>query len=94
MPAVRKLHLNITITGRVQGVGFRFAAKSMAKSLGIKGFVENLYNGQVYVEAEGSEVQLKHFLNWCHQGPSFANVEEVYSDEAELKGFRYFDIKH
>lgn len=86
--------MNITITGRVQGVGFRFAAKSMANSLGIKGHVKNLYGGQVYIEAEGSEVQLRHFLEWCNKGPSYANIHDVKIEKGELREYQYFDIKY
>jgi acylphosphatase len=94
MPDVRKIHKKITVTGRVQGVGFRFACRNMAHSLGISGFVKNQYDGSVYIEAEGTEVQLRHFLQWCHKGPSYADVTEVFVNSGEVKGFRFFDITH
>jgi acylphosphatase len=94
MPDIRKIHKNIRVTGRVQGVGFRFACRNMAHSLGIKGFVKNLYDGSVYIEAEGTEVQLQHFLHWCQEGPAYANVNEVFTDAGEVKGFKFFDITH
>lgn len=94
MPNIRKIHKNITVIGRVQGVGFRFACRSMANSLGVKGYVKNLYNGNVYIEAEGTEVQLKHFINWCYKGPSYANVSELKEIEDSVKGYKYFEIIH
>ena len=94
MASIKRNHLNITITGHVQGVGFRFGARTMANSLGVKGFVKNLYTGQVYIEAEGSEVQLRHFLEWCHRGPSYSRITDVQTEDAEWIGFKYFDIKH
>lgn len=94
MPDVRKIHRNITVIGRVQGVGFRFSCRTMAQSLGIKGFVKNLYNGDVYIEAEGTEVQMQHFVQWCHTGPGYANVDHVLIESGEIKGFRFFDITH
>jgi acylphosphatase len=85
-------HYNITISGRVQGVGFRFAAKKTAISLGIKGSIKNLYNGDVYIEAEGLSLSLNKFVDWCFKGPVYADVKNVFTEEAELKGFKYVDI--
>ncbi|QER67308.1 acylphosphatase [Paucilactobacillus nenjiangensis] len=45
--------IKITVTGRVQRVGFRWSVVSLAQRLNIKGFVKNLPNGDVYIEAEG-----------------------------------------
>ncbi|MBN1951957.1 MAG: acylphosphatase [Bacteroidales bacterium] len=94
MPDVRKIHRKITVTGRVQGVGFRFSCRTMAQSLGIKGFVKNLYTGDVYIEAEGTEVQMKHFIEWCYKGPGYANVRDVIIDSGDVRGFKFFDITH
>lgn len=92
MPDIKRKHKNITVTGNVQGVGFRFSTKNMAISLGIKGFVKNLYNGDVYIEAEGSEVQLRHFIEWCHKGSSYSRVYDVKIEDDELKHFTHFEI--
>jgi acylphosphatase len=85
-------HLNITISGRVQGVGFRFSARNAANLYGIKGNIKNLINGDVYIEAEGNEEQLNQFIKWCYNGPKFANIENIYIEEDVLKKFKYFDI--
>ncbi|MFH0826694.1 MAG: acylphosphatase, partial [Candidatus Omnitrophota bacterium] len=55
--------IHVYYTGRVQGVGFRFTAESLAQSLGIKGWVKNLGDGRVEVEAEAEEGALKEFLD-------------------------------
>jgi len=94
MPNIRKVHKNITVIGRVQGVGFRFACKNMANSLGIKGCVKNLYDGNVFIEAEGTEVQLKHFIDWCNKGPGYAYVREILITEGDVENFNYFEITH
>ena len=94
MPEIKKIHRNITIKGHVQGVGFRFTAKNMAISLGIKGFVKNLYNGDVYIEAEGTELQLRHFIEWCYTGPGYAHVEDVIIENSKFADYQFFDIKH
>ncbi len=83
----------ITINGRVQKVGFRFNAQDQALKLGIAGFVMNLADGSVYVEAEGEEAALNQFLIWCHQGPEWAKVMEVKVLEQSLKGYHGFVVK-
>ncbi|MFO7655948.1 MAG: acylphosphatase [Bacteroidales bacterium] len=86
------VHKNILISGLVQGVGFRYSAKWSADNLGITGFVRNLRDGSVYIEAEGSETSVKDFLLWCYQGPSHAVVENVVATNGDLKNFARFDI--
>ena len=85
-------HVNITVTGRVQGVGFRYSTFSIARVLGIKGFVRNLPNKYVYIEAEGPENLITDFINWCRKGPEYARVDEIVYHEAELKDFADFQI--
>lgn len=89
-----KKHKNIRITGRVQGVGFRYAVRSVASSLGITGFARNLPNGDVYIEAEGDDMQLADFMTWCHQGPPRAVVKIVDSYDGPLVGFTDFMVKY
>lgn len=87
------IHYNLTIKGRVQGVGFRYSAKNMARALGIKGFVRNLGDGSVYIEAEGEEAVVQDFLNWCKQGPDRARVEYVSVIESSIQGFTDFETR-
>lgn len=76
-------HLSIRIYGRVQGVGFRYAAQGEMKKLRITGTARNEPDGSVYVEAEGDEAALKEFLIWCHKGPWLAKVERVEEEWKE-----------
>lgn len=85
-------HLNVRVSGRVQGVFFRASTKEQADSIGIKGFVRNETNGDVYIEAEGNEDALKKFVNWCRQGPSRARVDNLDIKEGELLGFVNFEV--
>jgi len=57
-----KKRVHVFYSGRVQGVGFRFTAESFALDLKIKGWVKNLSDGRVELEAEGEEENLKKFL--------------------------------
>ena len=86
-------HLNITVSGKVQGVYFRAATKAVADQLGIKGFALNKADGTVYIEAEAATWLLESFIEWCHEGPDRATVEKVESMEAEIAGFTDFIIK-
>lgn len=67
----------IHITGHVQGVGYRWRASAEARNRGIKGFVKNLSDGSVYIEAEGTVQQLDDYVNWCKKGPGHGLVESV-----------------
>ena len=85
--------LAITITGRVQGVGFRFSAVNKAHQLGLKGFVKNKMDGTVYIEAEGEPQQLNEMVNWCWQGPSSARVDEVTKQEIPVRDYNRFGVQ-
>ena len=87
-------HINITISGIVQGVGFRHAATHQARFLGAKGFVRNLPNGTMYIKAENENATLAELVKWCRKGPTFSEEEAVNVEEGELKGFALFDTRY
>lgn len=87
-------HLNITISGRVQGVGFRFTAMEAAYRFNIKGFARNTPDRSVYIEAEGEEPGMELFLKWCRRGPVSAKVTDIEISEGPLIGFTEFAITH
>lgn len=72
-----KARLHAYISGRVQGVAFRFFAQHEARGLGLTGWVSNLYDGRVEVVAEGEREQLEQFLAELKKGPRLARVEKV-----------------
>jgi acylphosphatase len=89
-----KLLYKISVTGKVQGVGFRWSAANEAKNRGINGFVKNLSGGSVYIEAEGYEDQLNAYVDWCRKGPGFSFVESVEVDSFPPIGYVDFNIEH
>lgn len=93
MEAAEK-NYQLTITGRVQGVGFRYSAVQKAKEHHIKGYVKNQYDGSVLIEAEGDETDLDFFILWCHRGPFSARVENVIKVAGNVKGYQSFTVKH
>lgn len=86
-------HYDIKIFGKVQGIGFRFMAMEAAYKYHVRGFVQNLKDGSVYLEVEGKEEDLKRFLEWCNTGALGAKVERIEATEGHLKNFVSFDIK-
>lgn len=85
-------HLNISIFGRVQGVGFRYSVKQQAQNLGLFGFVKNNIDKSVYIEVEGEDKKLDEFLKWCKKGPLFSKVEKMEVSKGEIKNFIGFEI--
>jgi acylphosphatase len=72
------------VSGRVQGVGFRFFACEAAQRQSVSGYVQNLSDGRVEVYAIGAEAQLQALLGELRRGPRSAYVESVSEAEAEL----------
>ena len=77
----------------VQGVFFRQTTRKVARRLGLTGFVKNMPDGSVYIEAEGSEDKLYELLDFAKKGPEYARVDKVdyYFENAENRfyGFDY-----
>jgi len=87
-----KKHYKLTVTGRVQGVGYRFSCMEAAYRYEIKGNVRNQPDGSVYVEAEGSEESLAEFISWCRKGPMWSKVSGVEIEEGDVKDYDSFEI--
>ncbi len=68
----------VLVFGRVQGVGFRKVIEKSAKDLNISGFVQNLNDGSVLIEAEGEKENLEKFLINVNHGSFLSSVESVY----------------
>jgi len=66
--------IDITVTGRVQGVAFRHHTCRQAEALGLVGWVRNLPDGSVRLVAEGSRLALEQLLKWVSRGPDHAQV--------------------
>jgi acylphosphatase len=86
-------HKNIRLSGRVQGVGFRYNAREAASQYGIVGFIRNQPNGDVYLEVEGSRPAVDEFIDWCREGPPRARVDSVDITEGEVRGFGEFIVR-
>ncbi|MDO8431723.1 MAG: acylphosphatase [Candidatus Binatus sp.] len=86
--------IRLIIRGRVQGVGFRFAARDEAKNRALAGWVRNLSNGDVEIVAEGRRRDLQALVAWAHLGPSYARVDEVSEQwSVASRAFTGFEIR-
>ena len=87
--------LRLVVTGRVQGVGFRYAAVDEARRLALLGWVRNRRDGAVEILAEGSRERLEQLAIWSHDGPRGALVSNVSTEwEAPTGEFTSFSIRH
>jgi acylphosphatase len=86
-------HYNIHVIGKVQGVYYRASTREQALKLAITGFVQNLPNGDVYIEAEGDEKSLDKLIEWCKKGPSASRVDNLKTIEGEIRKYTDFIIK-
>lgn len=66
-----------TITGRVQGVGYRYSVLGVAQELGLVGWVRNAPDGSVETCARGHELVLEQFIAFLRRGPRAARVDTV-----------------
>jgi acylphosphatase len=89
-----RARLHLIISGRVQGVGFRFAAYDEAKQLALAGWVRNMSGGEVEIVAEGSRENLQMLAAWAHLGPPSAHVTAVREEWLDFTGeFTDFRIR-
>lgn len=78
--------LHVYISGRVQGVNYRYSTVIQAQKLGLSGWVKNLYDGRVEALFEGEEEIVNKMLSWCYQGPPMAYVTKVETFKKEYSG--------
>ncbi len=86
------LRAHAIISGRVQGVWFRYATRERAEELGVTGWVRNLHDGRVEARFEGDPGAVRAALEFVREGPPHAQVEDVKVHEEEIQetadGFR------
>jgi acylphosphatase len=89
------VQFEIKITGRVQGVGFRYFVQKRASEFNIKGWVKNTRDGGVLVMAQGYEKDVETFLEHLRIGPSMARVRKLEKSQMpDLEDFTDFRIRY
>lgn len=87
--------VKLTVQGIVQGVGFRFFTQKIALNYGLSGFVKNLQNGDVYIEAIGTESKLNLFIEEIKVGNRYSDVRNVKIEFDSIeKNFDDFKIAY
>ncbi|WP_106814750.1 acylphosphatase [Microbacterium timonense] len=87
---MRRVH--VTVTGEVQGVGYRYTMRIVAREAGVAGWVRNRRDGSVEAEIEGSATQVDEVLAWMAEGPPGARVESAAVAEITARGEPGFDV--
>lgn len=82
------------VTGRVQGVGYRYATRDLAERLSVTGWVRNLPSGQVEVFVQGPPAAVDAMIAWLERGPRWASVTGVEAAPAESNpGLATFEVR-
>lgn len=82
----------LRIHGHVQGVSFRYSARSEARRLGLTGSARNDADGSVWIEVEGEDHSVEQFVAWCRTGPPGARVERLDVEPGTPRGVAGFSI--
>ena len=84
----------ITVSGLVQGVGYRYYISRAADELGLKGYAKNLFNGNVEIYAEGRKEFIEELAKKAKIGPSHSHVDSAKVEWLDFKNkYDNFDIK-
>lgn len=84
--------ISLLITGKVQGVGYRYSVKFKAESMAIRGYVRNQLDGSVFVTVQGENTAVENFVKWCYKGSSAALVRGVEKIPGSIEDFSEFKI--
>lgn len=86
--------LRLIVSGRVQGVAFRYYARREAISLGVRGYVRNLPGGEVEIVAEGPPEAVDKLASWARTGPPMARVSGMEAVELQAAvGYSEFSVR-
>ena len=85
--------VRIIVDGRVQGVGFRYFVANGAKNHNITGYVQNLPDGKVEIDAEGESENIYQFMHECKQGPALSRIDTFMVSDIPFYGYKQFKIK-
>lgn len=92
--STRKKRIYLLISGRVQGVGFRYFTQKQARALGVTGWVRNRADGRVEAVMEGTQSAVDKAVAWCRIGPPGGYVSDVAIQEQAPTGeFQDFSIR-
>lgn len=89
------IQLHIIVSGKVQGVGFRYFSQIKAVQYGVTGWAKNLADGSVEIVALGSKDQLDPFIEDLRIGNPFSKINHIEITESETtENYHSFTIKY
>ena len=89
------VRMHVLVTGRVQGVNFRWFTQEKARALGVTGWVRNLESGHVEAEIEGDQASIDELLGQLHVGPRSAQVDTVEATPiSSVKQYSDFEVRY
>lgn len=84
----------LIVSGKVQGVGFRYLTQMTAIECDIMGWVKNEANGSVSIHAEGTKENIEVFCEKLKKGNHFARVQAIREQETAVEQFSSFRIRY
>ena len=89
------IHVEIVVSGLVQGIGFRYFTQRKARQYNLSGYVKNLPNGNVLCEVEGDDGIVRDFIKELKIGPSFSRVSgATVNTSSDLYGYKSFEVRY
>jgi len=86
---------HILLSGRVQGVGFRYFVQQKARECHLTGWVKNLSSGKVEIEAEGEEKDINCFIDYLKIGNGYSRTDQLTQSQVEpTRNFSDFTIQY
>ena len=85
--------LKVLVSGRVQGVGYRYGTREQAIALGIVGWVRNRPDGRVEAMISGAATPIDSMMKWFYNGPPAAKVTAVETEQQPVQSFEGFEIR-
>jgi acylphosphatase len=89
---MRRVH--VIVAGDVQGVGYRYTMRMVARDAGVNGWVRNLADGTVEAEVEGTDAQVDDVLAWMTEGPPGSRVVDARVTDVDPTGGHGFDVRN
>lgn len=87
-------NVHILVSGRVQGVWFRGSTAKVAEALDLVGWVRNLPDGCVEIEAQGPAPKIEEFIAWCRIGPPRASVDRLeIIEQLPTASYSFFEVR-
>lgn len=85
--------VRVIVEGRVQGVGYRYTMRGVARTASVQGWVRNRADGSVEAEIEGTREQVDEVLAWMAEGPAGGRVDRAQVTDIPATGEHGFEVR-